>query len=102
MAVARTQREIRQRAPWWLIGLLVFNLALMAYDARDVVTKQRVIRVWAQSLIAPFQSAVSGVGGAGSSFFESISNLRNASAENIQLKQQVEQMGTELNQLRPA
>jgi rod shape-determining protein MreC len=100
MAVARSQKEIRQRAPWWLVGLLVFQLALMAYDARDGLTKQRVIRVWAQSLLAPFQSAASGVGGAGAGLFGYIGNLRNAAAENAQLKQRIEQMETEFYQLR--
>jgi rod shape-determining protein MreC len=100
MAVARTQREIRQRAPWWFVGLLVFQLGLMAFDARDGVTKQRMIRVWAQALVSPFQSAASGVGGAGSGFFQWIGNLRNAAAENQQLKQRVEQMEGELSQLR--
>jgi rod shape-determining protein MreC len=100
MAVARTQKEIRQRAPWWFVGLLVFQLGLMAFDARDGVTKQRMIRVWAQALISPFQSAASGVGGAGSGFFQWFGNLRHAAAENVQLKQRVEQMEGELSQLR--
>ena len=99
MAVARTQKEIRQRAPWWLVGLLLFNLGLAAYNARDEGTKQRVIRVWAQSLISPFQSAASGVGGAGSGFFNYIGNIRSA-AENTQLKQRVDQMNGELLELR--
>jgi rod shape-determining protein MreC len=100
MAVARTQKEIRQRAPWWFAGLLVFQLALMAYDARDGVTKQRMIRVWAQALISPFQSAASGVGGVGSGFFQYFRDLRNASAENGQLKQRIEKMEAELSQSR--
>ena len=65
MAVARTQKEIRQRAPWWLIGLLFLNLALMAYDARDDITKQRMIRVWAQMVVSPVQHATSAIGGTG-------------------------------------
>ena len=100
MAVARTQKEIRQRAPWWLVGLLVFNLALMLYDARDSVTKQRMIRVWAQALLSPFQRATAGVGSTGSGFFQYLSNLRYAAAENVQLRQRIEQMEMELNQLR--
>jgi rod shape-determining protein MreC len=100
MAVARTQKEIRQRAPWWFAGLLVLQLALMAYDARDGVTKQRMIRVWAQALVSPFQHAASGAGNAGSNLFQYIGNLRNAAAENTQLKQRVEQMEAELSQLR--
>jgi rod shape-determining protein MreC len=72
----------------------------MAYDARDGVTKQRVIRVWAQSLLSPFQSAASGVGGAGSGFFQYIGSMRGAAAENVQLKQRIDQMEGELLQLR--
>jgi rod shape-determining protein MreC len=102
MALARTQKEIRQRAPLLLIGLLVANLALMAYDARDDVTKQRMIRVWAQAVAAPFQRITSGLGGAGVGFFQSIADLRRASAENEQLKKRVEQQEIELGQTRRA
>lgn len=100
MAVARTQKEIRQRAPWWFVGLLVFQLALMAYDARDGVTKQRMIRVWVQALASPFQRAVSGVGNAGSGFFQYVKNLRNAAAENEQLKKRVGAMEAEVLESR--
>ncbi|MDQ3820651.1 MAG: rod shape-determining protein MreC, partial [Acidobacteriota bacterium] len=100
MAVARTQKEIRQRAPWWFAGLLIFQLALMTYDARDGVTKQRMIRVWAQAVVSPFQRAVSGIGSAGSGIVQYVRDLRNAAAENTQLKQRVEQMEGELAELR--
>jgi rod shape-determining protein MreC len=100
MALARTQKEIRQRAPWWLIGLLVGNLALMSYDARDEVTKQRLIRVWAQAIASPFQRATSGAGGAGASFFQRIANWRSAAAENEQLRQRVAELEIESRQAR--
>ncbi|HKC64461.1 MAG TPA: rod shape-determining protein MreC [Pyrinomonadaceae bacterium] len=100
MAVARTQKEIRQRAPWWFAALLIFQLALMAYDARDGVTKQRMIRVWAQAIVSPFQRVASGIGDAGSSVVQYVKDLRNAAAENAQLKQRVEQMEGELAGLR--
>lgn len=100
MAVARSQKEIRQRAPWWLIGLLVGNLALMSYDARDDLTKQRLIRVWAQAIASPFQRATSGAGGAGVSFFQKIANWRNAAAENDQLRQRVAELEIESRQAR--
>ncbi|HEY6189665.1 MAG TPA: rod shape-determining protein MreC [Pyrinomonadaceae bacterium] len=102
MAVVRTQREIRQRAPWWLVGLLFVNLALMAYDARDNVTKQRMIRVWAQAIVSPAQRVTTGAGGAGLGLIERIANLRNAASENEQLKQRVEQMQIELSETRMA
>jgi rod shape-determining protein MreC len=100
MAVNRTQKEIRQRAPWWLVGLLFANLALMSYDARDDVTKQRLIRVWAQAIASPFQRATSGAGGAGVSFFQKIASWRTASAENEQLRQRVTELESEVRGAR--
>ena len=104
MALARTQREIRQRAPVLLIGLLILNFALMAFDARENgdATKQRLIRTWAQAIAAPFQRITSSVGGAGVGFFQGIANLRHASAENQELKQRLERLEVELSQTRRA
>ena len=102
MAVMRTQREIRQRAPWWLVGLLFVNLGLMSYDARDSVSKQRMIRVWAQAVVSPFQRITTGAGGASVGLVQRLVNLRNAASENEQLRQRVEQMQIELSQSRPA
>ena len=100
--VARTQKEIRQRAPLWLIGLLFANLLMMSYDARDEASKQRLLRVWVQAVVAPVQSLSSGVGSTGVGFFQRIGNLRNATAENQQLKERVEKMDIELRNLRAA
>jgi rod shape-determining protein MreC len=100
MAAIRTQKEIRQRAPWWLVGLLSACLALMTYDARDEVTKQRLIRVLAQSVASPLQRGASGVGNAGVGFFQRIGNLRSAAAENEQLKQRVAELEIEARQAR--
>ena len=60
MAAIRTQKEIRQRAPIWLGILLLTNLVIMAFDARDSVTRQRLLRVWVQALVSPAQSISSG------------------------------------------
>jgi len=60
MAAIRTQREIRQRAPWWLFGLLILNFGLMTYDARDSATKQRKVRSIAQTIMYPIQRGASG------------------------------------------
>jgi rod shape-determining protein MreC len=100
MAVMRTQREIRQRAPWWLVGLLFVNLALMSYDARDNVSKQRMIRVWAQAVVSPFQRITTGAGGASVGLVQRLINLKNAASENEKLRQRVEQMQIELSQSR--
>lgn len=100
MAAIRTQREIRQRAPWWLFGLLALNFALMTYDARDEATKQRKIRSITQSITSPIQRGASGVGNWVGGFFGNIGELRRASTENQQLREQVRQMQVELRDTR--
>ena len=96
MAAIRTQREIRQRAPWWFFGLLALNFALMSYDARDESTKQRKIRSAVQSIVYPVQQGTAGVGHWIGGFFGGFGELRRASAENQQLRQQIQQMQVEL------
>lgn len=92
----RTQKEVRQRAPVWLAGLLALNFALMSYDARDTETKQRMFRVWLQTLAAPFQQATTSVSGAGQGFFESLWNMRQAQAENEGLRLRIAGLESEL------
>ena len=100
MAAIRTQKEIRQRAPWWLFGLLAINFALMTYDARDSATKQRKIRSIAQTIMYPVQRGASGTVNWVGGWFGNIGELRRASVENEQLRKQVEQMQTELRDTR--
>lgn len=100
--VMRTEKELRQRAPLWLGCLLIINFILMSIDARDAATKQRMIRVWAQTIASPFQRLLSGVSGTGVGTFEYLANLRLAAAENTGLKQQVATMQTELHEARAA
>ena len=100
MAAIRTQREIRQRAPWWLFGLLALNFALMTYDARDKSTKQVPIRSLAQSVFYPIQRGASGLGNWVGGLFGGLGNLRRASVENEQLRTQIQQMQTELRDKR--
>lgn len=100
MAIARSQKEIRQRAPWLMVGLLVLNGFLMAWSARDESGNQSVLRSWGQALLSPFQRASTGAASSGSGLFERIGNLRNAAAENEALKQKVNQLETELQEER--
>ncbi len=96
MAATRTQKEIRQRAPIWLILLLLINLVIMAVDARDSVTRQRMLRVWVQALASPAQRVSTGATGAGTSFFRQIVNFRVTAAENERLKQELSQAKLDL------
>jgi rod shape-determining protein MreC len=100
LAAIRTQREIRQRAPWWFFGLLALNFALMTYDARDASTKQRKIRTVAQSIAYPIQRGTSSVGNWFAGLFGGVGEFRRASRENQQLRAQVEAMQTELRDTR--
>jgi rod shape-determining protein MreC len=100
--VARTQKEIRQRAPLLFIGLLALNFIFMAFDARDETTKQRKVRVWAQTLAYPLQKGTSNFGGAGLTFFARLGQLRAAQTENDSLKAQLQQKEIELQQARLA
>jgi rod shape-determining protein MreC len=87
MAAIRTQKEIRQRAPIWLGILLLTNLVIMAVDARDSVTRQRLLRVWVQALVSPAQSLSSGASGASTNFLRQIVNFRQTAGENEKLKE---------------
>jgi rod shape-determining protein MreC len=100
--VIRTQREIRQRAPLWLTGLLVLNLALIALSAHKDGEKSGplVVQAWAQALLAPVQSALTGAGGTGVGFFQHLANLNHAATENETLKRQLADMQTELRNAR--
>jgi rod shape-determining protein MreC len=100
--VRSTQKEIRQRAPLWLVVLLVANFGLMSWNAKDAETGQPVVRTWAQSLFTPVQSATTGVGGAGVGFFRRLADLRHAQAENDALRQRVAEAENELREARQA
>jgi len=97
VASVRTQKEIRQRAPLWLIGLLVTNLIIMAVDARDADGRQKVLRIWTQTFASPLQNASSKASGATSGFFQQIWNFRSTAKENEQLKERLTSLETELH-----
>jgi rod shape-determining protein MreC len=102
VASVRTQREIRQRAPIWLIGLLVTNLVIMAVDARDASGEQKIVRIWTQTFASPLQSASSKVSGATGGFFQQIWNFRGTAQENEQLKERLAKVELEMNAARQA
>lgn len=102
MAAIRTQKEIRQRAPIWLAVLLLTNLVIMAVDARDSVTRQRLLRVWVQALVSPAQSLSSGATGAGTNFVKQIVNSGRTANENERLKQELSTAQLELRNAQQA
>ena len=102
MASVRTQKEIRQRAPIWLVSLLVANLVIMAIDAKDADGGQKMLRIWTQAFASPLQNASSKATGATSGFFQQIWNFRSTAQQNEQLKERLSQVETELHTARQA
>ena len=94
--VERSQKEVWRLTPWLVIALLLGNFVLMAFDAREITSGHRYIRVWTQTVADFVQSPVTSVSSGLSGYFSSISNLRSAQDENGLLKQRVQELEVEL------
>ena len=94
----RSQQDVWRLTPWLMIALLLGNFILMAFDAREINSGQRVIRVWSQTAAYFVQSPVATVGGGATGYFQSIVNLRSAQSENDELKQRVQELEVEVKQ----
>jgi rod shape-determining protein MreC len=94
--VERSQKDVWRLTPWLVIALLLGNFILMAFDAREITSGQRIIRVWAQTIADFVQSPVTSVTSSISKYFGSISTLRSAQSENDALKQRVQELQIEL------
>ena len=81
--------------PWLVIILLLGNFVLMAFDAREITSGQRIIRVWSQAVADFVQSPVTSISSGVSNYFSSIANLRSAQSENDQLKERVQTLEIE-------
>lgn len=76
--------------PWLVIILLLGNFVLMAFDAREITSGQRIIRVWSQAVANFVQSPVTSISSGISNYFGSIASLRSAQTENDMLKERVQ------------
>lgn len=94
--VERSQKEVWRLTPWLVVVLLLGNFLLMAFDARQVTSGQRVIRVWSQTAADFVQSPVTTITAGVSNYFASISNLRSAQDENDLLKQRIQELEVEV------
>ncbi len=81
-----------------MIALLLLNFILMAFDAREITTGQRVVRTWTQTAADFVQSPVTTISSSISNYFISISSLRSAQSENDVLKQRVQELEVEVKQ----
>jgi rod shape-determining protein MreC len=96
--VERSQKEVWRLTPWLMIALLLLNFILMAFDAREITTGQRVVRTWTQTAADFVQSPVTTISSSISNYFISISTLRSAQSENDVLKQRVQELEVEVKQ----
>lgn len=81
-----------------MIALLLANFVLMAFDAREITTGQRVVRTWTQTAADFVQSPVTTITSSVANYFASIASLRSAQDENGQLKQKVQELEVQLKQ----
>ena len=96
--VERSQKDVWRLSPWLMIALLLTNFILMAFDAKEITSGQRVIRAWTQTAADFVQSPVTTVTSSVTNYFGSIATLRSAQSENDQLKQQVQELQVQLKQ----
>ncbi len=94
----RSQKDVWRLTPWLVIALLLVNFVLMAFDAREISSGQRVIRSWTQTVADFVQSPVTTVSSAISNYFISISSLRTAQDENSELRQRIQDLEVQLQQ----
>ncbi len=94
--VERSQKEVWRLTPWLMIALLIGNFVLMAWDARESQSNQRLIRVWGQTVADFVQSPVTSVSTSVSGYFEKFVTIRTAQDENAQLKQRIQELEVEL------
>ncbi|HWP45470.1 MAG TPA: rod shape-determining protein MreC [Blastocatellia bacterium] len=84
----------------WLAALLLAQVVLMSANARQPGSGQLVLTGWVLIVYTPIAAkvdwALSGIVGAVASY----TDLRGAREENIQLKQEIEQLKAELNEAR--
>ena len=96
--VERSQKDVWRLTPWLMIALLLVNFVLMAFDAREITSGQRVVRSWTQTGADFVQSPVTSITASISNYFTSIATLRSAQSDNDVLKQRVQELEVEVKQ----
>ena len=94
----RSQKDVWRLTPWLAIALLLVNFVLMAFDAREATSGQRVVRAWSQMVANLVQSPVTTISSSVTGFFQSFATMRSAQSENDQLKQRIQELEVEVKQ----
>ncbi len=102
MASSRTQKEIRQRAPLWLVMLLFANFIVMAVDAKDSFTQQNVLKGGIQAVVSPVQRVTSWMSGTVGGFFSQLGDFGTTTSENERLTRKLTAAELELRKAQEA
>jgi rod shape-determining protein MreC len=90
----------QQKAPGVLALLLLSQVVLMSLSARHPNTDQSILRTWVMAGLTPVVKVASGALSAVSGAVASLIDLKNARRENLELRQQLEQVTAERDQAR--
>jgi rod shape-determining protein MreC len=92
--------SVQKKTHWWLAVMLLSQLVLMSLDAKNPHNGQTIFRTWMLSVFSPIIRVGDAVLSKVTGGFTGFSDLRNAKAENEDLRQRVEQLTIELNETR--
>lgn len=94
--VERSQKDVWRITPWLVVILLFGNFIMMAFDARDIGSGERIIRVWSQTAANFIQSPATSITSSVMGYFRSIADLRSVQSENDRLNQRIQQLEIEI------
>ena len=87
----------QQKAPWILAALLLSQIVLMSYNAKRPDSEQSLLRTWIMTPLSAVGKVANGVLSSITGTVGSYTDLRGARAENIQLREENEQLKGDLN-----
>jgi rod shape-determining protein MreC len=88
----------QHKAPWILAALLLSQVVLMSTYAKHPDSEQSVLRTWIMTPLSVVEKAANTVLGAVTGTVSSYISLRGARAENIELREKVDQLTAERNE----
>lgn len=88
----------QHKAPWILAALLLSQVVLMSTYAKHPDREQSILRTWIMTPLSVVEKAANSVLGAITGTVSSYINLRGARAENIELREKVDQLTAERNE----
>jgi rod shape-determining protein MreC len=93
-----SSNSAQNKAPWLLAILLLGQVALMSAYAKHPDSEQSVLRTWIMTPLSSIEKLANSVLGAITGTVSSYVDLKGARAENIELREKVEQLTAERNE----